>query len=124
MSNLFSMSIDEYSPLANQMRPKNLNEYIGQEHILGEDKPLRKLIESDNLSSIILWGGAGVGKTSLANVIANSTKSHFVKFSAVENGLADLRVIVKKARENLELNAKRTILFVDEIHRLNRNFIL
>lgn len=119
--NLFSFNIDELSPLANQMRPKTLSEYVGQKHILGEDKPLKKLIESDNLTSIILWGGAGVGKTSLANVIANSTKSHFVKFSAVENGVADLRVIVKDAKERLELNGKKTTLFVDEIHRLNKS---
>ena len=109
------------APLAARMRPRTLDEYIGQEHIVGEGKLLRRAIESDKLfSSIILWGPPGTGKTTLAQVIANSTKSHFVTISAILAGKADLRVIVEEALERRRLYNEKLILFVDEVHRWNK----
>src|SRR5512144_263297 len=109
------------APLAARMRPRTLDEYIGQEHIVGEGKLLRRAIEADRLfSSIILWGPPGTGKTTLAQVIANTTKSHFVTISAILAGKADLRVVIDEALERRRLHNKRTILFVDEVHRWNK----
>ena len=109
------------APLAARMRPRTLDEYIGQEHIVGEGKLLRRAIQSDRLfSSIILWGPPGTGKTTLAQVIANTTKSHFVTISAILAGKADLRVIIAEALERRRLHNIRTILFVDEVHRWNK----
>ncbi|HEU0292947.1 MAG TPA: AAA family ATPase, partial [Anaerolineales bacterium] len=109
------------APLAARMRPRTLDEYIGQEHIIGEGKLLRRAIESDRLfSSIILWGPPGTGKTTLAQVIANTTKSHFVTISAILAGKADLRVVIAEALERRRLHNERTILFVDEVHRWNK----
>src|SRR5512142_3203430 len=109
------------APLAARMRPRTLDEYIGQEHIVGEGKLLRRAIEADRLfSSIILWGPPGTGKTTLAQVIANTTKSRFVTISAILAGKADLRVIIEEALERRRLHNERTILFVDEVHRWNK----
>ena len=109
------------APLAARMRPRMLDEYIGQEHIVGEGKLLRRAIEADRMfSSIILWGPPGTGKTTLAQVIANTTKSHFVTISAILAGKADLRVIIDEALERRRLHNTRTILFVDEVHRWNK----
>jgi putative ATPase len=109
------------APLAARMRPRTLDEYIGQEHIVGEGKLLRRAIEADRLfSSIILWGPPGTGKTTLAQVIANTTKSHFVTISAILAGKADLREIIAEALERRRLHNLRTILFVDEVHRWNK----
>src|SRR5574338_560825 len=109
------------APLAARMRPRTLDEYIGQEHIVGEGKLLRRAIEADRLfSSIILWGPPGTGKTTLAQVIANTTKSHFVTISAILAGKADLRQIIDEALERRRLHNIRTILFVDEVHRWNK----
>jgi putative ATPase len=109
------------APLAARMRPRTLEEYIGQEHIIGEGKLLRRAIEADRLfSSIILWGPPGTGKTTLAQVIANTTKSHFVTISAILAGKADLRVVIDEALERRRLHNERTILFVDEVHRWNK----
>jgi putative ATPase len=102
------------------MRPGNFDEFVGQEHILGEGHVLRKSIEADQLPSIIFWGPPGSGKTTLANIIANVTKSHFSPISAVASGVADLRRIVDEARERHALYLQRTILFIDEIHRFNK----
>lgn len=108
-------------PLAARMRPRTLDEFEGQEEILGPGKLLRRAIESDRLfSSIILWGPAGTGKTSLATIIANRTSSHFETLSAVLAGVADIRRIVEEARERFNLYGQRTILLVDEIHRFNK----
>ena len=109
------------APLAARMRPRDLSEYIGQEHIVGEGKLLRRAIEADRLfSSIILWGPPGTGKTTLAQVIANTTKSHFETISAILAGKSELRDIIEVALERRRLNNERTILFVDEVHRWNK----
>ena len=102
------------------MRPTNFDEFFGQEEIVGEGKLLRKLIETDQLSSLVFWGPPGVGKTSLAYIIAQSTKANFVGLSAVESGKKDLLKAVKEAENNLLENNKKTVLFVDEIHRWNK----
>lgn len=108
-------------PLAARMRPRALDEFEGQEEILGAGKLLRRAIESDKLfSSIILWGPPGVGKTTLATIIANRTASHFETLSAVLAGVADIRRVVEEARERFNLYGQRTILLVDEIHRFNK----
>ena len=120
-NDLFSQNLDRsFAPLAERMRPKNLKEYVGQKHLLGRGKPLRNMIEKGNLQSIILWGPPGSGKTSIARVIAHHTKSHFEEFSAVTAGVADVRRIIKEATDRLNLNQRRTILFIDEIHRFNK----
>jgi putative ATPase len=109
------------APLAARMRPRTLDEFVGQEHILGPGKLLRRAIEADRLfSSIILWGPPGTGKTSLAMIIANTTKSHFESLSAVLAGVADLRRVITEAKERRALYGQRTILLVDEIHRWNK----
>ncbi|MCC7164508.1 MAG: AAA family ATPase [Anaerolineae bacterium] len=109
-------------PLAARMRPRTLDEFQGQEEILGAGKLLRRAIESDKLfSSIVLWGPPGVGKTTLATIIANRTASHFETLSAVLAGVADIRRIVDEARERFNLYGQRTILLVDEIHRFNKS---
>ena len=125
MTDLFDHAMQERmkseAPLAARMRPRILEEYIGQEHIIGEGKLLRRAIEADRLfSSIILWGPPGTGKTTLAQVIANTTKSHFVTISAILAGKADLRVVIDEALERRRLHNERTILFVDEVHRWNK----
>src|SRR3990170_1661897 len=109
------------APLAARMRPRTLEEFTGQEDIVGPGKLLRRAIEADRLfSSIILWGPPGTGKTTLAMVIANQTRSHFETLSAVMAGKADLREVIGKAIERRKLYRKRTILFVDEVHRWNK----
>ena len=108
------------SPLADKMRPRNLNEFFGQQDIVGEGKILRKLIETDELSSLIFWGPPGVGKTTLANIIAEATNSYFTVLSGVNSGKADLRKVVLEAEERLNDENKKTILFIDEIHRWNK----
>jgi len=112
--------VSGFAPLADKMRPKRLEEFVGQEHIIGEGKPLRKMLESGKMSSVILWGPPGSGKTTLARLIAIYTKSQFEEFSAVTAGVADIRRITKEAKERLKYRSKRTILFVDEIHRFNK----
>ncbi len=107
-------------PLAARMRPRNFNEYVGQRHIIGEGKVLRKAIESDQIPSLILWGPPGSGKTTLARVIANVSKSYFVPLSAVTAGVADLRRVVDEALRRRKTTGQRTILFIDEIHRFNK----
>jgi putative ATPase len=110
---------DLSSPLADRMRPERLDEYAGQEHILGPGKPLRAQIERDKLTSIILWGPPGVGKTTLARIIAKLTKSEFLPFSAVLSGIKEIKAVMADA-ERLRKLGRRTILFVDEIHRFNK----
>ncbi|MET0514967.1 MAG: replication-associated recombination protein A [Nitrospiraceae bacterium] len=107
------------APLAERMRPNTFEDFVGQVEIVGVDRPLRKAIESDQLSSVIFWGPPGSGKTTLAHLIARHTKSHFVSFSAVTGGIPELRDIIKLAEHRLVMG-QRTILFVDEIHRFNK----
>lgn len=107
-------------PLAEILRPKSLDEFIGQEHLVGKNGFLKKLIENDQLISLIFWGPPGSGKTTLAKVIANATKSHFVFFSAVVQKLEDVKNTIKEAAERKTAYQQRTILFIDEIHRFNK----
>ncbi len=106
-------------PLAARLRPQTLDEYVGQTHLLGKGKVLRRLIESDQISSMIFWGPPGVGKTTLARIIANSTKAAFIDFSAVTSGIKEIRSVMQKADDNRRYGEK-TIVFVDEIHRFNK----
>lgn len=106
-------------PLAARLRPKTLEEYVGQTHLLGKGKVLSRLIESDQISSMIFWGPPGVGKTTLARIIANTTKAAFIDFSAVTSGIKEIRSVMQKAEENRRYGEK-TIVFVDEIHRFNK----
>jgi putative ATPase len=107
------------APLADRVRPRNLDEYIGQEHIIGKGKVLRQLIESDNITSMIFWGPPGVGKTTLAMIIANMTNAEFITFSAVNSGIKEIKEIMSKA-EYSKMMGMRTVIFVDEIHRFNK----
>jgi putative ATPase len=108
------------APLATRMRPRGFSEFVGQEHLIGEGRVLRKAIEADQPPSIILWGPPGSGKTTLAYIIANLTRSHFSPISAVAAGVADLRRIVEEAKERRGMYGQKTILFIDEIHRFNK----
>ena len=108
------------APLAERMRPRNVADFVGQEHLLGEGKILRRMIENDALSSLIFWGPPGCGKTTLAHVIAAESKSHFIFFSAILSGVKEIREIFREAEE-LARRGIRTILFVDEIHRFNKS---
>lgn len=108
------------APLAERMRPRQFADFVGQEEIVGPDRPLRKAIEADRLSSVIFWGPPGSGKTTLAHLIARHTKAHFVSFSAVTGGIPELREIIKSAEHRLALQQQKTVLFVDEIHRFNK----
>ncbi len=121
MDNLFSNTINPLNaPLAQRMRPKSLDEILGQEHILAKGKLLRRSIDNDRLSSLIFYGPPGSGKTTIANVIAKVTNKFFQGLNAVTDGVPELRKIVKKAQEDLELYNQQTILFIDEIHRFNK----
>ncbi|RCW52918.1 MULTISPECIES: replication-associated recombination protein A [Halanaerobium] len=108
-------------PLAYRMRPRNLEEFYGQQEIVGENKLLSRAIKADRLQSLIFYGPPGTGKTSLAQVIANQTEADFVKLNAVTSGVKDIREVIKKAKSNRNLYNKKTILFIDEIHRFNKS---
>src|SRR5215218_2088589 len=111
---------DREAPLAARMRPRTLEEFVGQGHVLGPGSALRQLIEADELRSVILWGPAGTGKTSLAHIIAAATASHFEELSATSAGVKDVRAMLAAARERLGALGRRSILFIDEIHRFNK----
>ena len=108
------------APLAKRMRPSTLEEIVGQQHILGEDKLLYRVIKADKLSSIVLYGPPGTGKTTLAMVIANTTSAQFHELNATTSGKKDIEEVVKQAKETMGMYGKKTILFVDEIHRFNK----
>lgn len=108
------------APLARRLRPKKLSDVVGQEHILGPGKLLSRAIEADRLSSVILYGPPGTGKTSLAYVIANTTKADFKEINATTSGKKDMEEVVREARNTLGMYGRKTILFVDEIHRFNK----
>lgn len=120
---LFSIATDKSSvePLAARMRPRTIDEYIGQEHIIGKGRLLRRAIQADLLTSVIFYGPPGTGKTTLARVIANTTKSHFSTLNAVLSGVKELRYEIDAARDRLKLYNRKTILFVDEVHRWNKS---
>ena len=118
---LFDTDKKTHKPLADRMRPKTLDEYIGQENIIGKGRLLRRAIQSDRLSSIILYGPPGTGKTTLAKIIANHTKSNFQSLNAVLAGIQQIRDAIKTAEENKRLYERKTILFVDEVHRWNKS---
>jgi len=120
MSSLFEPQAPSSIPLAEQLRPKTLDEVVGQTHLLGEGKPLRRAFESGKLPSMILWGPPGVGKTTLARLIAQTADAEFVPLSAVLSGIKDIREAVERAEHTLQQTGRNTILFVDEVHRFNK----
>ena len=116
-NSLFYNQMNE--PLAARLRPQSLDEIIGQQHLIGEGKVLRRMVESDRIPSMIFWGPPGVGKTTLASVIAMTTRANFINFSAVTSGIKEIKEVMKRAEEDTKMG-ERTIVFVDEIHRFNK----
>ncbi|MEZ6049129.1 MAG: replication-associated recombination protein A [Planctomycetaceae bacterium] len=113
--------LEAAKPLAARMRPRTLDEYVGQQHFLGEGKLLRRMLQADRISSVVFYGPPGTGKTSLAELIANHTKSHFARLNAAASSVKELRVQLDRARQFLETSGERTLLFIDELHRFNKS---
>ena len=115
-----SKTLDQESPLASRLRPRTLDEVVGQQHIVGKDKLLYRAIKADKLTSVIFYGPPGTGKTTLAKVIANTTSANFTQINATAAGKKDMEAVVKQAQDDLGMYGKKTILFIDEIHRFNK----
>ena len=113
--------LERVAPLATRMRPRDLDDFVGQSHVVGPGTLLRRAIETDRLASVILWGPPGTGKTTLARIISHTTGAEFVALSAVTSGVADIRTATKEAADRIGMTGRRTVLFVDEIHRFNRS---
>src|SRR5438132_49033 len=113
-------NMQRVAPLAARMRPRTLDEFVGQQHFLGPGKLLRRMLEADRLTSVIFYGPPGTGKTTLASLISQYTHSHFEQLNAASVGVKEVRAIIDAAKEGLEAGGKRTVLFLDEIHRFNR----
>ncbi|MDO8520135.1 MAG: replication-associated recombination protein A [Deltaproteobacteria bacterium] len=120
MDDLFSQNLEQYSPLAHRMRPRTLEEFVGQEHLLGPGKFLAQIFQSPQFPSLILWGPPGTGKTTLAGLLASKKGFHFIPLSAVTAGIKDVKEVAIVAENQLKLHGKKTILFLDEIHRFNK----
>jgi putative ATPase len=124
MEDLFDQNLEEHlrkgAPLSERMRSRDFTEFFGQDELVGENSPLRRAIQNDSLTSLIFWGPPGSGKTTLARIIAQKTKAHFVKFSAVTTGINEVRKAIVQAGERLKFQKQRSILFIDEIHRFNK----
>ena len=115
-----SKTLDQESPLASRLRPTTLDEVVGQQHIIGKNTLLYRAIKADKLTSVIFYGPPGTGKTTLAKVIANTTSAEFTQINATVAGKKDMEAVVKEAQQNLGMYGKKTILFIDEIHRFNK----
>src|SRR5947209_11731796 len=113
-------NLQRVAPLAYRMRPQTLDEFVGQQHFLGPGKLLRRMLEADRLGSVIFYGPPGTGKTSLAELIARQTKSNFLRLNAASAGVREVRAALDAARQTLETEQKRTVLFIDELHHFNR----
>ncbi|KAI4453801.1 werner helicase-interacting protein 1 family member [Holotrichia oblita] len=113
-------TLKKESPLASRMRPEKLEDFLGQEHIVGKDTLLYRAIKADKLPCVVLYGPPGTGKTTLAKIIANTTKSIFTQLNATTSGIKDIKATVDEAKSDLGVSGKRTILFIDEIHRFNK----
>ena len=116
-----SKTMERESPLASRLRPRTLDEVVGQQHIVGKDKLLYRAIKADKLTSVIFYGPPGTGKTTLAKVIANTTSANFTQINATVAGKKDMEEVVKQAQDTLGMYGKKTILFIDEIHRFNKS---
>ena len=116
-----SKTMERESPLASRLRPRTLDEVVGQQHIVGKDKLLYRAIKADKLTSVIFYGPPGTGKTTLAKVIANTTSANFTQMNATSAGKKDMEEVVQQAKNNQGMYGKKTILFIDEIHRFNKS---
>ncbi|OUR68206.1 recombination factor protein RarA [Marinomonas sp. 42_23_T18] len=121
MQDLFESQWDLYEPLAARMRPRQLSDYLGQDHLVGEGKPLKRMIETGRCHSFILWGPPGVGKTTFAKLLSHQLEANFLELSAVMSGVKDIRIAVEQAKQHKMMNAGQTVLFVDEVHRFNKS---